>query len=421
MTLAVALAGAGIGATSAAAAAAPVYYVDDVNGDDANNGTSAATAWRSLAKASSATLVPGAKLLLKRGGQFPDRLTVAESGTAAAPIVIDAYGTGARPVVKDDGEACVDLAGNYLEVYNLQIGVDGDAGRCSWSGIKVRGNDNVVERNLVTGAAAGVFIDAGAKYTAVTANDFVNNNKMSKLTPKEVHPNDDSGAFAVLVHGDDANIAWNTMRGSVAFSYDYDWDGAAVEIFNGSRNRIHHNVSIDNDTFTELGIGPGGTADDNVFEYNAVYGAKGRGGMITRGAVHDNGKPEPNGPVFGTIFRNNSIYLTNAAAEGVVCDAGCTNRHLKLTQNVIYAAKKSGYAESGFTDNTRNVFYGGQYQMPPGTGNKHADPLFDTANPLRLKAGSPAVGLGNVKYNDLDLAGAPVGGNGTIEAGAYEY
>ncbi|MEV0621876.1 hypothetical protein AB0I81_51755 [Nonomuraea sp. NPDC050404] len=431
---ALALAATGLGATgfgagTASAAAAPVYYLDSVGGNDAAAGTSQSTAWKSLAKASSATLPPGAKLLLRRGGTWSGQLLISDSGNAAAPIVVDAYGTGAAPVVKGDTEACVHLRGNHIELYNLQIGVSQDAGRCSWAGVKVTGSDNVVEKNHITGAAAGVFIETSARYTAVTSNDFVDNNHMSTLTPTEQNPNDDSGAFAILVQGDDSNIAWNTITGSIAFSYDYELDGAAVEIFLGSRNRVHHNIAVDNDTFTELGTStnddgstndPDGTSG-NVFEYNAIYGAKGRAGLITRGPRHDDGRLEPNGPVSGTVFRNNSINLPNADAEGVVCDAGCTNAHLSLSQNVVAAAKKSGYAEAGFTDNHHNVFSGGQYQMPPGTANVHKDPLFDPANPLRLRAGSPAIGLGVTKYNDLDLAGAAVGGNGTIEAGAYEF
>ncbi|MFC7586515.1 hypothetical protein ACFQYP_24295 [Nonomuraea antimicrobica] len=327
-----------------------------------------------------------------------------------------------------DDEACMTLAGHHIEVYNLQIGVNRDQGRCSWAGIKVTGSDNVIEKNLITGAAAGVYIEPGARYTAVTANDFVDNNHMSTLTPVEVHPNDDSGAFAILVQGDDSNIAWNTITGSVAFSHDYGYDGAAVEIFLGSRNRVHHNIAIDNDTFTELGTSrnPDGTSNDpdgtsgNVFEYNAIYGSRTRSGLVTRGPVHDDGRLEVNGPVFGTLFRNNSMNLPHPEAEGVVCDASCTNQHLTLTQNVVVAALKTAYADPTFTAVDHNVFYGGLYQMAAGTANVHQDPRFDPARPLRLLSGSPAIGLGVTRYNEMDLDGAAVGTTG-IEAGAYEY
>ncbi|WP_433518924.1 hypothetical protein ACQP2T_27480 [Nonomuraea sp. CA-143628] len=405
------------------------YYLDSVHGNDSAAGDSPETAWKTLAKASTAELGPGEKLMLSRGSTWSGQLSITKSGDEDNPIVVDAYGTGARPVLKDDNEACLYLGGHHIEVYNLQIGVDSDQGRCSWAGIKVGGSNNVIEQNYITGAAAGVYIETSAQYTAVTSNEFVNNNFMSKLTPQEVNDNDDSGAFAMLVQGDDSNIGWNTITGSVAFSYDYEWDGAAVEIFMGSRNYVHHNLAFDVDTFTELGTSrnddgstndPDGTSG-NVFEYNGIYGDRSRSGIVTRGPTKDNGEIETNGPVFGTVFRNNSMNLPNADSEGVVCYAGCTNAHFKLSQNIIVAAGKSAYGDSTFTANDHNVFYGGQYQMTAGTANVRRDPMFDPSRPLRLLSGSPAIGLGVKKFNPIDLDGAPVGGNGTIEAGAYEY
>lgn len=406
-----------------------VYYVDSAAGSDTADGISAATAWRTLAKASAAPLVAGSKLLLKRGGSWSGQLAVSGSGTAEAPIVVDAYGTGAAPILMGHSEACVDLQGSHIEVYNLQVGVNRDEDRCSWAGIKVGGSHNVVEKNLITGAAAGVYIETGARYTAVTSNDFVDNNHMSKLTPREEEDNDDSGAFAVLVQGDDSNIGWNSITGSVAFSYDYEFDGAAVEIFMGSRNWVHHNLAIDNDTFTELGTSreEDGTSNDpdgtsgNVFEYNGIYGSRTRSGLVTRGPVHDDGRIEVNGPVFGTVFRNNSMNLPNADAEGVVCDASCTNQHLTFSQNIVLAAKKIAYADPAFTASDHNVFYGGQFQMSAGTANVRKNPRFDPNRPLRLLSTSPAIGLGVTKFSDVDLDGVAVGQGGRIEAGSYEY
>jgi hypothetical protein len=427
--------------TAPAAAAAPddpaTYYVDDIGGNDANEGKSAATAWRTLAKAGAATLAPGSRLLLRRGGTWAEQLVIAESGEQDSPIVVDAYGTGARPVIKGtDAVSCVLLSGDHIEVYNLQVGVEG-AGRCEWSGFSIEGDHNFLNRNYITGASAGVFIDEEADYTSINNNEFVNNNVMSVNTDAsemgEEYANDDSGAFAMLVHGDDSEISWNDIRGSIAPSFDYVFDGAAVEIFKGSRNWVHHNISVDNDTFTELGTltsangesqDPDGTAD-NVFEYNAVYGERTRGGMVTRGPYKEEaGSPvEPNGPVLRTVFRNNSIYLPNEDAEGVVCDASCTNEHLTMTQNAIYAKKKSVYAP-GVTAaaNSYNVLDGDQYQAgDDGTGNVFEDPRFDLAGPLRLLAGSKAIGLGKVKYGQVDLNGVAIGADGGIEAGAYEY
>ena len=63
----------------------------------------------------------------------------------------------------------------------------------------------------------------------------------------------DSGAFGVLLNGDDNLVVGNVIVDSYARSEDYGTDGAAVEVYNGDRNRVARNVSRDNETFVELG------------------------------------------------------------------------------------------------------------------------------------------------------------------------
>ena len=75
------------------------YYVDSISGNDGNNGTAAASAWRSLAKVSSFKFSPGDTLLLHRGNLWREQLNFPSSGAANRPITIDAYGDGDPPVI----------------------------------------------------------------------------------------------------------------------------------------------------------------------------------------------------------------------------------------------------------------------------------------------------------------------------------
>ena len=95
------------------------YYISSSSGDDANDGLSAATAWKTIAKLNASTSLykPGTSILLKRGDIFRDdyirivnqinatnATTLANTplpvtGTAAQPIVIGAYGAGANPLL----------------------------------------------------------------------------------------------------------------------------------------------------------------------------------------------------------------------------------------------------------------------------------------------------------------------------------
>jgi parallel beta-helix repeat protein len=75
------------------------YYVDSMNGRDDNNGVSAATAWKTLARISSSKFMPGDNVLLRRGSVWREQLNFPSSGSVGSPIVIDAYGQGESPVI----------------------------------------------------------------------------------------------------------------------------------------------------------------------------------------------------------------------------------------------------------------------------------------------------------------------------------
>ncbi|MCB0757938.1 MAG: hypothetical protein KDC01_05735, partial [Flavobacteriales bacterium] len=76
------------------------YYVSP-SGNDGNNGTSQATAWKTIARVNQAyTFLPGDKILFERGGVFRGELNLATSGSQSQPVTVGAYGTGAMPVIK---------------------------------------------------------------------------------------------------------------------------------------------------------------------------------------------------------------------------------------------------------------------------------------------------------------------------------
>ncbi|WP_254448480.1 right-handed parallel beta-helix repeat-containing protein [Spirosoma rhododendri] len=74
------------------------YYVA-ANGSDGNSGRSVDSPFQSLAKASSLSLQPGDQVLLRRGDTFRGTLYVRQSGASGNPIVVDAYGSGNKPVI----------------------------------------------------------------------------------------------------------------------------------------------------------------------------------------------------------------------------------------------------------------------------------------------------------------------------------
>src|ERR1017187_7532061 len=79
---------------------ATTYYIS-ASGNDANNGTSTTTSWKTLSKLNSmfSSLKAGDNVLLNRGDVFYGNIIVKKSGTSGLPITIGAYGTGAKPII----------------------------------------------------------------------------------------------------------------------------------------------------------------------------------------------------------------------------------------------------------------------------------------------------------------------------------
>ncbi|HLC28820.1 MAG TPA: hypothetical protein VJL07_05175 [Dehalococcoidia bacterium] len=389
----------------------PNYYVDDVNGNDGNSGTSEAAAWLSLNKASTITLRPGERLLFKRGGVWAGTLKIEESGAGGMPVVIASYGSGPLPIIQG-GNDCIALFGSGIIVMQIQ------AQGC-WAGVRIASGASFdrVEGSVVTGNVAGVHISSGASDNILIGNTVQGNNKMSKLTPSP--SNDDSGAFGILLNGDRNEVLHNLISGSDAFSYDYGRDGAAVEVYGGQGNNIRHNVAVDNQAFSELGDS---RSRDNTFAYNLVLSSLPDSTfLVTRGSE------DGFGPVANTQLFNNTVVMTGAGSQGFVCHAGCNSSILTMRNNIVQAALKAGYADGDF-DEDYNIYAGGITQFPLGPHSAVGNPMFNNpgGGDFHLARGSPAVDSGVDAGYTADLEGRYVPHDGNADGiavadrGAFE-
>ncbi|MGN0853774.1 MAG: hypothetical protein ACI4Q3_10430 [Kiritimatiellia bacterium] len=77
------------------------WFIDSAAGDDAAAGTSAASAWRTLAAHNrSADIKPGDRVLFKRGGLWRGTLRP-KSGEPGKPVLYASYGSGAKPILQN--------------------------------------------------------------------------------------------------------------------------------------------------------------------------------------------------------------------------------------------------------------------------------------------------------------------------------
>jgi hypothetical protein len=141
----------GSGATGTGTSPPPPQTVFYIDCSAATNGTGTqASPWNALASANGFGFQPGDQLLLNRGTTCDGTLSPAGSGSAGSPITIDAYGTGAQPII-DGGTNYAALAlenQQYWEINNLEI-VGGDK-----NGVTIYANvdnvnlDHIYLRNL---------------------------------------------------------------------------------------------------------------------------------------------------------------------------------------------------------------------------------------------------------------------------------
>ncbi|MCQ2471380.1 MAG: hypothetical protein MJ147_05010 [Clostridia bacterium] len=75
------------------------YYIDAINGNDSNDGTSPESAWQTVRRASENEFNAGDRLLLKCGQTFGGNLVPKGSGSENAPVVVSSYGEGNSPVI----------------------------------------------------------------------------------------------------------------------------------------------------------------------------------------------------------------------------------------------------------------------------------------------------------------------------------
>lgn len=409
------------------------YYVS-TGGNDNNDGLSSGTAWATIAKVNAETFVAGDTILFERSGHWQtQKLNFTSSGVSGNPITIDAYGSGDPPTFDGGGNFAagdplnpapgpwpqkgswqpIELHGNWITLKNVRVQ------ESNFAGIDVFGDDCVIDNCTVRWNPTGIETADSCQRLTIKNCTITDNSVMSVLTNGG---DDDSGAFGILLHGDDAIIEFNTISNHRHFSYDYGFDGAAVEIYRGTGNIIRYNWSEENEAFTELGHTD---SANNTYHHNVVISrTSGSIGLNIQG----NGTF---GPVLGTVFDHNTLYLVGSSSQGAIVGTGAD---CHLYNNIIQASWKGGYS-GGPIDEDNNLYFGhSQLQIKSsndtqGTPNDDiGDNSIEGSNPLfvdvdaddfHLQAGSPAINQGdNTLGYTQDYDGNP--NNGVPDMGAFE-
>ncbi|MFG2895099.1 hypothetical protein [Streptomyces sp. NPDC048248] len=286
---------AGPASTNTAAKAA-IYHVDCADGSDSAPGTSPATAWRTLEKASAATLRPGDRVLFKRGVTCTGTFAPSASGAAGAPLGAGAYGSGAKPRLAGAGARAAILLDNVQrwELRDLDVTNTGPATTTDRrAGILVRLHDfgtgrhylvDGVDVHDVNGAdfkdpdpSGGIlfavqgsavptrFAEVTVRHSTVEHTDRTGIGTSSTWGRRPEHPQGPGASFAPITG---LSVHHNTVR-------DVGGDGIVVQ--NSVGARVEHNLVAGFNT-RSAGYNAGiwaWNSDRVVYQFNEVTGGHG--------------------------------------------------------------------------------------------------------------------------------------------------
>ena len=408
------------------AASGRTFYVDCDAGSDASSGLVTTEAWRSLGPPSRALLGPGDSVLLKRGCHWQSPLTIDGSGTAAQPLTIGAYGDGDLPVVENAG---TDIAvnGSYVVVEDVHVRADAPtvdrvcqnqrAGTRFGIRLGPGASHDTVQDSLITELYSGVRLDLGSHDNRIVHNVFKDNNMKSDVASS------DAGAVAIDLQSDNNEIGYNTISGSDACSHFFNGrDGSAISVFGGRGNVIHHNLSLENHDFIEVGDP---RSRDNLIIYNAD-----RSSLVWANFLVVHGDNSKYGPVLNTRAGHNTSVLTGANSASIITVGDVTGVNVSVHANILWDDATIAGGQNQF-DEGDNIFWASNghpnvgFRLSPST--QLVDPRLVDAlgGDFHLLPDSPAIDavrpLDLGPFGAVDMAGTPVPQGFEPDIGAYEF
>ena len=416
--------------TVQASIAATKYYVDPSSTAATVNGSITAP-FKSISQLSSVSLAAGDSVFFKRGQVFSGALNISKSGTATSPIVYTNYGTGTLPVFNNAFTDIINLNsvkyvvidGINITDYTMSTTDHSIQANVSYA-ININSSTNCTITNCsISLVGIGIAITAGSDYTTIKNNSFLNL-RMVRNTPTSINANDDYGANGMVIGSSYNNILNNNFTDCWANSYDYGYDGGAVEIFGSTmnNNNIMYNTANNCNGFIEVGSNSSGICDNSLVAYNKVLNCAGTGTFQTAGtfAVKITNFQYFNNDFVETVSQfAKPTYLFYSALK--TPPAGM----LVLKNNIFWLSTGINIFPSYFNNGTV-VHSNNIYQLQSGTVGLSANttnltgasiPLFvsTVGSPINwnynLMVGSPAIQFGTYVGINYDFNGKAISGN----------
>ena len=340
------------------------YYIS-LNGNDSNKGTTAATAWKTIAKINATNFAPGDKILFQGGQTFSGsvQLTSKDGNSQTNPVVVSSYGTGDATISSggstgihlfDTGGIWIEnlnitgtpssgsqagiqmegLSGNFYHAnvrvegcnisgyYQAGILIEGDYSNAGYNGVLI--TDNQIHGNVMTGIQACAPAETCLQNLEISYNNVYGNygDGKSICTGSGIMLGDVSNtvveynnAYLNGVTGGNGNVGiWAYQSNNVTFQYNASYQNHTTRGLDGdgfdfdsdvSNSVIQYNYAADN-------YGSGiqldqwrvdGLEKNDIVRYNV---------MVDNGRYDNYGNMEAWGQIINSYYYNNTIYTTPA-------------------------------------------------------------------------------------------------------------
>lgn len=332
------------------------YFVDPSHGKSQANG-SISNPWTSINDVNIAanSILPGDTVFFKKNELFTGTLRIIRGGNLAHPIVYTHYGVGALPEFSNH-------TSDVINLYNVQhVIIDGIkivdhlisktdhsiTAKISYA-INIEKSTYCTIRNCdISLVGIGISVTEGSDFTTIQGN-HIHNLRMVRNTPLTVNSNDDYGANPVVIGSSNNKVFNNYFEGCWANSYDYGYDGGAIELFGNEMNgnEFMYNTALNCNGFLEVGSNEVGYAKNNVVAYNKIINC----GII--GYYHSTSSYKVN--IQNLQYYNNTVVETiqqfTKPAYLFATQGECAKGMLVVKNNIFWLTSGVKFASNQFSN-----------------------------------------------------------------------
>lgn len=417
------------------------YFINSQTGSDANPGTQSQPL-KTIQKA--ASMATAGDTVVVQAGNYPERVTIKQSGRSGEPITFRAEGT-----VRMYGFT---VLASQIVIQGFDISNTPDDSRHGW-GIYVNGSNCIIADNYIHNATwGGILLFTKANQYTEIENCIVRNNRLERNAQVGI---DIRGRNHLIEN----NEIWMTIQHHPAIKAAPSWADADGIHFHGSGhivrgNYIHdilytvpENINPHIDCFQTFFSPPYQEAASHILlernrcenAQNQITGEVGKGFMIENASsltiqnnlVHAytgiNASNSSRLEIINNTFTSSltlpvEFYPVGVALENTSNAVIQNNIFFDLPGHILYlinaphlnTAKNLTYRSDGNSVWVTNTY-------TPLNDLWEVNPLLDTATGYRLQPQSPAIDAGVLTAVKNDFDGIPRPQGAACDIGAYEY